>query len=257
MAGSSPKRTSCRRWGCIVARSAFDPWESALGHVASTDRSEEHMAKAKSQWLKKYTKLEYLQLILKTRHLHLGNPKCWPDKNDSKLIQLYSAASGAFAMRATCLTAAADRFHFWAIFGECEKGVCLWFDKMSLLGDIGNDQSLVAEKAQYRSPDGLRKLERRLVPFAKREQYKDECEFRILRVKPAQHVAADKFEFSASSLKRIYLNPWLSRDAVEQEKAKISKLLGSDFRHVKVFQNRTLRQKSWIEAAKDALSTSS
>ena len=214
------------------------------------------MAKAKMQWLKKYTKLEYLQSILEERRLYLGNPKDWPDKNDSKLIQLYSGASGAFEMRATCLAEAADRFHFWAIFGECEKGVCLWFDKASLLGDIHKDQSLIADKVKYRSSNGLRKLERRLVPFAKREQYQDEREFRILRVKPARHVAADKFEFSAFSLRRIYLNPWLSRIAAEREKTKISNFLGSEFRHVKVFQNRTLRQKSWIEAAKDALSTS-
>ena len=214
------------------------------------------MVKAKIQWLKKYTKLEYLQLILKERQLHLGDPKDWLDKNDSKLIQLYSGASGAFEMRATCLAEAADRFHFWAIFGECEKGVCLWFDKASLLGDIRKDQSLIAENVQYLSSDGLRKLERRFVPFAKREQYQDEREFRVLRVKPTQHVAADKFEFSAFSLRRIYLNPWLSRIAAEREKTKISNLLGSEFRHVKVLQNRTLRQNSWIEEAKDALSTS-
>ena len=72
------------------------------------------MAKAKMQWLKKYTKLEYLQSILEERRLYLGNPKDWPDKNDSKLIQLYSGASGAFEMRATCLAEAADRFHFCA-----------------------------------------------------------------------------------------------------------------------------------------------
>lgn len=212
------------------------------------------MQRAKeTRWLKKYTKLEHLPSIIKEKQLHLGNPKDWEDKNDGELVRLYSEASGTFEMRATCLTGAADRYHFWEIFGKREQGVCIWFDRAELLRDIREDQSLVAKNAKYIQPARLSKTERALIPFAKREQYADEREFRVLRVKPAANTEADKFRFSASSLKRIYLNPWLSAPLVEQEKAKLSHLLSSDYEHVEVRQNRALRKSDWINAAKDAL----
>ncbi len=157
------------------------------------------MAKETANWLKKYTELRHLKPMLEKRQLHLGAPESWDDKNDSELIQLYSKASGGFEILVNCLTMAKDRFHFWDIFGKRENGVCLWFDKAELLADIHKDQSLVANNVQYKLPKELRELEPRRIPFAKRKQYQDEDEFRVLRVKPNGHMAPDKFEFSASS----------------------------------------------------------
>jgi len=166
---------------------------------------------SKKHWLKKYMKLENLERTLKEKQLHLGNPTVdWDDKNDSECIRIYSAKkSQGFEILGTCLTEAADRFHFWHIFGDKEKGVCLWFEKESLIKDIMTDGSLVANKVEYRRAEQLSKLKADLLPFVKREQYRDECEFRVLRVRAAQKLPTDKFSFSANSLKRIYLNSWL------------------------------------------------
>jgi hypothetical protein len=214
------------------------------------------MQAAKTVWLKKYTRLSYLPEILKKRRLHLGDPKDWTDKNDSKLIGLWSCAFDVPDIRVTCLAEAPDRFHFWDIFGECEKGVCLWFDKSILLDDIRKDTSLISEMVQYRSLAGLRQLDARLVPFAKREQYGDEREFRVIRVKPVQHIPADKFEFSALSLRRIYLNSWLSSTEAKKWRDDISGLLATEFVDVKVRQNRVLSYQPWIRAAEAALGKS-
>ena len=207
---------------------------------------------SKKHWLKKYTKLEYLHATLQQRQLYLGYPKEWDDKNDSECIRLYSATSDGFEIRATCLTEAADRFHFWHVFGEREKGVCLWFDKNSLLNDIKNDASLVANEVQYPTCRKLSQIEPHLIPFIKREQYQDEREFRVLRVKAAHNTAADKFSFSARSLRRVYLNPWLSSKTVEQEKSKIAGMLKNGLKHVEVLQNRSLRHDDWIAAVSSA-----
>lgn len=223
--------------------------------VVHLENSEIPMAKRTANWLKKYTKLRHLQPMLENRQLHLGAPEGWDDKNDSELIQLYSKASGGFVVRVNCLTMAQDRFHFWDVFGERENGVCLWFDKVGLLADIQKDQSLVANNVQYKLPSELCKLEPKYVPFAKRKQYQDEDEFRVLRVKPAEHMALDKFEFSASSLRKIYLNPWLKNSEVVFQKGYIGNMLGNELGHVEILQNRTLRKQDWIDAAKQALKT--
>lgn len=203
------------------------------------------------QWLKKYTKLEYLEQTLKKKQLHLGDPTKWPDKNDSTGIQRYSKEFCDFDILGTCLTQARDRFHFWHIFGEKEHGVCLWFDRNCLIEDIKVDSSLVARKVQYRMPNELKKLTVDQLPFAKRKQYRDECEFRVLRQSATQIVPDDKFLFSADSLKRIYLNPWLSPEKVDQETQKIEKLRNNGLEHVEVKQNRTLENKEWIDAICD------
>ncbi|WP_146193161.1 hypothetical protein [Maritimibacter sp. 55A14] len=209
----------------------------------------------KERWLKKYTKLKHLEAVLKGQQLHLGNPREWEDKNDSECIRIYSDKFLKFEVRGTCLTGAADRFHFWHIFGGRKRGVCLWFERDSLIKDIKGDASLVADKVRYRMPAGLSQLESGLIPFAKREQYRDECEFRVLRLSTPQGMPTDKFSFSANSLKRIYLNPWLSPKEVEREKVRISGLMNDQLKHVCVMQNRSLKQKAWIDAVSDAVGT--
>lgn len=204
---------------------------------------------ANSSWLKKYTKLEHLKGILQERQLYLGDPSDWEDQNDSEVIRLSSKNFGGFNLRATCLTEAVDRYHFWHVFGEREHGVCLWFEKDSLLNDVQNDPSLVADIVQYRNAEDLRRLERKSIPFTKRVQYSDEREFRILRVEQAQNTAPEKLAFSARSLRRIYLNPWLSLEDAKRKKTEISSWLGKDLGHIDVYQNRSLKQKTWIDAA--------
>ena len=159
-------------------------------------------------------------------------------------------------MRVTCLTMAEDRFHFWKIFGESEKGVCLWFDRAQLEKDIKKDETLVAHDVQYPSNDELRSLQRHLIPFAKRAQYTDEREFRIIRTSTTSGASEEIFNFSSHSLQRIYLNPWLTSKDASKEKDRIRKILGDGLGHVKVLQNRSLLSRDWIISAKSALKAS-
>ncbi len=205
-----------------------------------------------SRWLKKYTKLEHLQSILENNSLHLGKPKRWPDKNDSELIRLYSKESGFFETRATCLTAAADRYHFWVVFGECKHGVCLWFDRERFLKDLEGDETLIANQVQYMTLDELSQVNLDTIPFAKRQQYADEREFRVLRRYPIEGPDKDGVAFSTHSLRKIYLNPWLNGKHVKQKKDWVSAMLTSGYEHVDVLQNRSLRRQRWINAARSA-----
>lgn len=199
-------------------------------------------------WLKKYTKLEYVIEIPRNRELHLGDPASWDDQNDAEAIRLYSKRRCNFSIKAICLTQASDRFHFWHIFGGRELGVCLWFDRKSLLQDIKQDVSLISDMVQYPPIKNLPRIRRDEIPFTKREQYRDECEFRVLRVKSAIGIAPDKLKFSPLSLRKIYLNPWLSPSSVDLHKRVFNQQLKSDFAHVELKQNRSLRMQKWIDA---------
>lgn len=194
--------------------------------------------------------------MLTKRELHLGKPQNWQDRNDGKLLELFSTNSGCVEIRATCLTSAADRFHFWAVFGQCKKGVCLWFDKAELMQDIACDETLRSGFVRYESAKTLAQLEPAEIPFTKREQYADEREFRVMKTYSSSNPGMDGFKFSAASLKRVYLNPWLNPAEVKQEKQRLAQLLQSDLDHVEIRQNRALKNLGWIEAAKQALAAS-
>jgi hypothetical protein len=204
---------------------------------------------SKKRWLKKYTKLEYLSDVLSNQQLHLGHPRSWDDRNDAAAIGLYRNQTDACEIRATCFTQAKDRFHFWHIFGERQNGVCLWFDKDALVKDIAEDTSLIAEEVKYPVMSALSRTELKEIPFTKREQYADEQEFRVLSVRGADITSSDKLKFSPFSLKRIYLNPWLTKIQVETNKQLINRLLREfGYSKIEIFQNRTLEHKNWIES---------
>lgn len=201
----------------------------------------------KRKWLKKYTKLEYIKSILEMRQLYLGNPADWDDQNDGEAIRIYAERKGDYRVRATCLTQGSDRFHFWHIFGERERGICLWFDFDSLDSDIKKDSSLIARSVRYPNEKDLVTTKTDEIPFTKREQYVDEREYRVIRVQPPVGIEYDQFFFSANSLRRIYLNPWLSPFWVRSYKCELSKHLQGDLQHVELKQNRSLRMNRWIE----------
>jgi len=206
------------------------------------------------KWLEKYTETRFVYDILKHKQLHLGDPNKWDDKNDCEALRIYcEGKKHKFPTPATCLTQAPDRFHFWHIFGKRELGVCLWFCKKTLTADINADSTLISDEVRYPNDIDLQKTQLNQAPFTKREQYKDEQEFRVLRIASSSGPKPDKLAFSAASLKRIYLNPWLSTDEVETQKLDLKRYLKGDLKHVEVKQNRCLQRKKWTDSLSDAV----
>lgn len=163
----------------------------------------------KCMWLKKYTKLEYLNSILGECALHLGDPTTWDDKNDAFAFSQYSKAKGHAGVRATCLTASSDRFHFWHIFGAREEGVCLWFDRKLLMDSFENEAHLTVQAVNYCRECELEGKKVDELPFLKRMQYSDEREWRVVRyASESGRVPSSRLEFPPNALRKIYLNAW-------------------------------------------------
>ena len=201
------------------------------------------------KWLKKYTKLEYLEGILRKHSLYLGDVDTWPDKNDAFCVN-HAYRCGA---RVVCLTNGDDRFHFWSDYASAHDGVCLWFDSKELLKELRKNSRLdtgwvaypkrntETEKLSFQ--DGQRPKNS---AFVKREQYADEREFRI--VSPEPNGNDSWIAFPKSSLKKIYLNAWMRECCVSREKDRIRELLdryGYEQGSVEVLQNRVLDHHNW------------
>lgn len=203
------------------------------------------------KWLKKFMRLEHLEATLSGHELYMGDASHWPDKNDAAALELFSRRIGAAAIRVTCLTMATDRFHFWEIYGGREKGVCLWFDYADLVLDIERDPSLQARQIDYYT---VAELLQRCMPgalaFAKRAQYADEKEFRVLRRHESEEAASVSrgLTFRPESLRRIYLNDWLDSSEFAFEKSRITEWSAGHYDHLKILSNRTLRYSRWIKA---------
>ena len=120
------------------------------------------------------------------------------------------------------------------------------------MSDLRKDQTLIVDQVQYMTPKELKDIQLNEIPFAKREQYTDEREVRVIRNYATEGPKKDGFDFSASSLKRIYLNPWLNEKAFKENKAEISAMLKGKYGRVEILQSKTLRHNGWIRAARDA-----
>lgn len=163
---------------------------------------------------------------------------------------MYRQALGATSIRATCMTMSQDRYHFWNIFGGKRTGVCLWFDYNMLIEDFKSDKKLCARAVNYFTPERLAKeCTLALLPFAKRSQYADEREFRIIR-EVAEKEGQIGIAFRALSLQKIYINNWLDPSEFERERVLIQRTLDDHYRHVTIHQNKVLRFHDWIQSAK-------
>jgi hypothetical protein len=213
---------------------------------------------ANNNWLKKYTSFEYLKGIVRENKLYLASEtdrKCWDDENDKALIKIYEKKKKC-RVRITCLTSAPDRYHFWKIYADPSprnQGVCLWFDKSGFTSDVENDATVCGKLVRYKNLSNLAPdFQVSLLPFLKRDQFRSESEFRVLRQSScdASQDTNNFFSFSPNSLKRIYLSPWTPVEKGNAQKRKIANWLAGDQDHICVKHNRTLNYEKWISEAK-------
>jgi Protein of unknown function (DUF2971) len=206
-----------------------------------------------SPWLKKYTKMSFLHPIILGEELHLADPATWEDKNDIAVLKLYAERRNFQSVRVTCLNQGTDKYHFWSIYGDKERGICLWFDRKSLLKDIKNDSSLISGSISYRAESETSAILVDQVAFQKRKQYEHEREFRIIRRFEMNEPITNGLKFSPLTLRKIFLNPWLSNGESSFYKDIFGQMLPKSFSHVQILQNRSLDKSLWVSKVTRAI----
>ena len=115
--------------------------------------------------------------------------------------------------------------------------------------DIQRDKTLEAGLVNYYSPNQLReKCKASELALAKRTQYQDEEEFRVIRQSFSatnQHQYFS-FKFSPESIARIYLNNWHDETLLSHKKDEIKKWTEVKYKDLQILGNRTLEFTKWI-----------
>lgn len=169
-----------------------------------------------SEYVKRYTKLEYAIAALKTNKLVLPDPSKWDDSNDQEFVELYRRHISARSIYAMCCTMSPERYHHWRIFTEKgdADGVCIELKRIPLERALNGITGVRAERVEYVPIKQMREAGRHRpdqLPFIKRSGYRDEREWRILLT--SSKVQRTKFEipFELEWVNRIILNPWMPK----------------------------------------------
>ncbi len=199
--------------------------------------------------LRRYTELPYLIDYLRTQELTLLSPASWDDRNDTHYLGKYAHKVGLGAIRALCLTHASETYHHWRLYSQGSGGVCIEFDKDSLLKHVKRLRYLKAEPVRYRTLRQLREEppKRAELPFLKRSTFEAEREFRLVILRKASPDEPIRVAVPLDAVNRVMLSPWLPSEVADQVKALLKSVKGAET--LKVYRSSLVENRDWKRLA--------
>ena len=134
--------------------------------------------------LRRYTNLAETIHLLKTKKIALVDPKAWDDKNDVFCMTQYSEFVDD-PVAALCFCTGPERYHHWRVFASGVGGVCIEFRGDWLIHELTSmHEELLGNEVTYRHFGAVRRERPNVweLPFLKRNGYRDEKEYRIIRL---------------------------------------------------------------------------
>lgn len=195
----------------------------------------------------RYTNLPALLQILQSKTITLLNPASWNDRNDSFLMSQYKLHIHAKSVLALCFTQADQTYHHWNVFAGGSTGVCIDFDRLMLMKNLGGVQRGCVKYKTIKELHDFRPQESQM-PFLKRYAYRDEKEYRLVFVDPNHEIEAMHFDIDLTSIRRITLSPWLQKELVPAVKEAIHSFPGC--KELKIHHSTILENERWKSFAK-------
>lgn len=194
--------------------------------------------------LRRYTNLPVLLDIIMNKKISIFNYHHWDDANDRYALDLYKRELNYGFVGAFCMTEAPETFHHWKIYSPSTSGICIVFDKDTLLKCVPKSH-FVYKNLNYLKlgqPGSIDATDIHILPFIKRYGFKDEREFRILSYSVENN---DKMEFSidTSSIIRIILSPFISKNLFHSIKTSINSIEG--FSDIKITHSSLMDDGNW------------
>ena len=155
-----------------------DHWEESMDSLYNA----EHQTKV----FNRFTSLQALYSIVEGGKMNFSDPRWWPDRNDSKLLDLYCKKKN-ISIRVLCLTGDYETISFWTDYADNGNGCCIQFDRKNLLEKL--DTLVQADSAvRHRKTTYLKFMETKRfkelqlddIPFCKRWPYRYESEYRVI-----------------------------------------------------------------------------
>lgn len=199
--------------------------------------------------LKRYTDLPSLLHLLQEEKLTLLDPVTWDDRNDAAYMQIYKENQNLSSLLALCFTEATETHHHWKVFASGCSGVCVVFDKQTLLEQLHDVMGLRHGKVRYKTIKALKtsRLKHQDLPFLKRYPFRDEEEYRIIYENPKRQMASKAFDIDLSCIRRVVLSPWLPKPLREA----VTSVIKSVSNDLKVHQTTLNENEEWKKIAQN------
>lgn len=79
----------------------------------------------------RFTSLQALYSMVEGGKLYFSDPRWWPDRNDSKLLDMYCKKKD-ISIRVLCLTGDYETISFWTDYADNGTGCCIQFNAENL-----------------------------------------------------------------------------------------------------------------------------
>jgi hypothetical protein len=161
--------------------------------------------------LRRYVDLPALIYLLKERKLTLLDPQSWEDRNDSYFLELYRQKLDLQTVLAACFAQGKETYHHWRVFASGTGGVCITFNRLSLMSALRSATGLRRRAITYLS---LKKLgeggfEAADLPFLKRQAFEHENEYRAVYQSETKALSKLDIPIPLSCVAGITLSPWM------------------------------------------------
>ena len=199
----------------------------------------------------RFTSLQALYSIVEGGKMNFSDPRWWPDRNDSKLLDLYCKKKN-ISIRVLCLTGDYETISFWTDYADNGNGCCIQFDRKRLLEKLDilmlADPDVRHRKTTYlkfMEPKRFKELQLDDIPFCKRWPYRYESEYRVIK-EFAEYGRTDISAFMdinvRTDIEKVTLGPNIDDESYKEIKADL-------LRHgvKKVNRSTVLKSSTWFK----------
>lgn len=207
-----------------------------------------------TDYIHRYTNLEYGKDILRNRRITLVNPYSWKDKNEFHTLEIYKQGLGKKSIYAFCATISPETFHHWNDFTRRSTGVRIEFNRKRLQACLDEIDDCDFGEVEYKNVADLRDMELSdfpRLPFFKRNGYGPEKEYRIVVTSGAKQKEFFRINISSDCISRIVIGPKVTDKKAEEIRDEIHAIKG--FENLKVYKSGLVESKKWLSAGDQLL----
>lgn len=180
------------------------------------------------KFVKRYTTLASALDILQNGRLTLLSPSSWPDRNDAYFLKLYEEHLKDQSVLALCCTSAPERSNHWDTFGSTMEGICIEFKRKDLERVLKNVGATFGPVTYLSNNDleGLKAPKLQDLAFFKRNAYKNEREWRAIKLCPGTGVVTAVVPIELEAISKIILSPRMPQAVKDSVKEVIRRVPG-------------------------------
>ncbi len=203
------------------------------------------------KFVKRYTTLSSALQTLRQEKLVLLSPSKWDDANDAYFMDLYRSQIASQSVLALCCTMAKETYHHWRVFTQGMDGIAIEFHREPLEQAVEKQEGFCAGAVNYMSVQALKDQASsgiKTLPFAKREGYSDEREWRIIAECEDVREYAD-LAIELSWISSITFSPWMPPSLSDNLRSIIKGIVPDA--KISLRASSLTNSKAWKDAGRD------